>query len=250
MKVRGYEALLFDAVSKGPWVLRPLGGAGIHQIWHVLPTYHRPDAPTLLIAGGHHGDEQGGSLGILRYIQFINAFQDLPRANVSFLPILNPRAFNRGVRVVSKRVNCGFIHGRDELFEDGRILKYPGSNLRRYSEDGFLTLHECENSKEFYAYTFGHYPSACSVRDCGKKLFGVLPNKTPVHDDEGVGFAHNGLVHNLHDGSLEDWLFHEGARVSIATEVPIQGTDMEERVHGHTELIDAFISARIKYHEK
>jgi hypothetical protein len=253
-----YRKQLFTiAADKKLW-LRVLGEVGKHQIWLIRTRENVSHGmPRLLIVGGFHGEERGGPLAILKWLSMFD-INNL-RADVSFIPIVNPEGFDEGKRYNSKneKSNCGFCHPEsgDKPSKEGVILMRQMPMLKMLSKDGFMSLHEDVNSKEFYLYTFEHSDEPGKFtevmkdelkRHFDKALDGevVSADATNSAKDKKVT-AKDGVVFKLCDGSFEDWLFHEGVPRCIVTETP--GTDkLQDRVDAGVALINRFINISVE----
>lgn len=198
--------------------------------------------PNLLIAAGFHGDEPGGPWGILRFLEALH--QALNVCNVSFLPLVNPSGFRRRTRrnELDQDPNRGFCHapsGKAETSTEGQILLDHLPRLKQLAGDGFLSLHEDPELQQFYVYVMEHGSMArtlaLALTTTEERFFRPHPDG-PL---EG-GIAKGGAIFDLHDGSFEDMLFHEGIPAIACTETPGQA-DVNVRVEAHSDLIGAFI---------
>jgi len=201
------------------------------------------NGPNLLIAAGFHGEEPAGSWAVLHFLE--TAPQKLiSRANLSFLPVVNPTGFRSGKRenYWGEDPNRGFCHtnsGRPEPSREGLILIKHLPMLRSLAKDGFLSLHEDVEQSQFYIYTFENAnapgPFSETLRSEEAKFFSPYPDGIL----EG-GLVRNGIIFRHCDGSFEDLLFHEGIHRTACTETPGL-LDINKRVEVNVCIITAFV---------
>lgn len=212
----------------------------------LLFTRPRVDGPSLLIAAGVHGEEPGGVWGVLDYLESTPE-TEWDHINVAFLPLVSPTAFLRGKRfnIAGHSANANYIHARSnaKLSAEAKILKNRVNTLATLARDGFLTLHEDGDYLDtFYVYTFEHekdLPLAHYLREVGLRHFRAAPDD----DDPQYGKRRNAIIdqhRSHHDGTLEDLLFHAGARHTATTETPVN-FDIEYRARANSDLIRAFV---------
>ena len=105
----------------------------------------------VLIAGGFHGEEPAGPLGILHYIE------SHPSCSLSFLPLVNPTGFrvNRRYNLMGQNPNSGFCHdyGNSPSIERDMLLRHFNMIINA-SRDAFVSLHEDIDEDRFYVYSF------------------------------------------------------------------------------------------------
>ena len=199
--------------------------------------------PSVLIAAGFHGDEPGGCWGLLRFLE--DGLRDFVKsANISFLPLVNPTGFRKDRRTNdwNEDPNRGFCHSSSSQAQpsrEGALLVDHLSRLKPLAADGFLSLHEDLEFDRFYIYTFGTNsdpgPFSEALRSEESKVFEAYPDG-PL---EG-SVVRNGIIHNFHDGSFEDRLFHEGVKNTACTETP-GPSDISIRVEVNARLSYAFV---------
>ncbi len=256
-RITSYNRRLMAAASNKKLWLRNLGTVENHPIWFLTNQYgYRSKALRLLIVAGMHGEEIAGPLGLLKWLEGFDP-QLFRNVNLSFIPIINPVAYNLGKRYNHKneKSNCGFYDSHrsgDIPSEEGIVLLKNLSLLKACSQDGFLSLHEDIGSSKFYLYTFertdkpGRFTHA--MRDKLAEFFpDSLDNELVTVDamsNEGV-MVRDGIVYRLEDGSLEHWLFTEGTNRSVTTETP-GGFKLETRIEANVALIEKFIKISIE----
>lgn len=254
--------LLAVTAQKRLW-LTVLGKVEEHPIWLVRTSMvYNKKIPHILIAAGFHGEEKAGPLTIMRWLET----KQVPnKIDLSFLPVANPVGFDTGQRYnnTGLKSNAGFCHPEigDAPSAEGQILLANEGSLKRLSRDGFLSLHEDIKVKEYYCYSYEPYdqPSnfAKSIRDIEDRFFerygdgnGVITDGSSVlYPDRSI--VSEGLVHNLCDGSYEDFRMHQGCRHALATETPGL-LRISKRINANMAIVDKFIELTIKefYDEK
>lgn len=245
------KQLLHLAAENGFW-LRILGEVGNWPIWLIRTQGHpKRDTIKLLIAAGFHGEEKAGPWAIIEWMKNYDA-KLLKKFDISFLPVVNPTAFNRGARYNTwgEKSNCGFCHPelKDKPSEEGKILIENINFLLPLAKDGFLSLHEDITTKEYYAYTFEptKEPGAftCGLLSTLGEFFDKPLNGVGALADANAGngrpYVVNGLVYKLCDGSFEDWLFHKGVQKVAVTETPALHK-LQRRIDANVAIINKFI---------
>jgi predicted deacylase len=223
-------------------VSEELGKIGSYPLLLLTPK-QMVDGPNLMIAAGFHGEEPAGCWGILQYLGTL-ADDNLPRANISFLPLVNPTGFREGRRVNDwgENPNRGFCHtdsGVPEPTREGQILLDNLSRFRILAKDGFVSLHEDSDQKRFYIYTFEKGPRAGDFSEALRRAEAKLFEPCPDGEVEG-SIVQNGIVYCECDGSFEDLLFHEGVPRTACTETPAL-LDINQRIAGNVNIIRAFV---------
>jgi len=190
-----------------------------------------------LVAGGFHGNEPAGVLAILIYLE-----SERLDPNLSFLPLVNPTGMfiNTRNNVYKQDPNRGYCHKMGNLSKEGEILMNSSNKLVEASVDGFLSLHEDIDLKQFYLYSFekasepGDFSKSLALT--AGKLCPVLPNSNLYGDN-----VESGIILNECDGSFEDYLFHSGSVRTACTESP-GALALDVRIKANIALIKAFSS--------
>lgn len=204
---------------------------------------HEKGQPNILIMGGVHGEEPAGSWGILNVMLKLKLMKI--HVNLSFIPIMNPYGFSKGIRFNNelKSVNSGYFRtksGKPELTPEGKIFNKNFIRLSELSKNAFLSCHEDVEQNNFYIYEVHHdaKPSyVCrQLQEIGNKYFGQQPNGGVY-----VGNVLDGVVLNEKDGTIDDYLFTIGGiHRAITTELP--GTeDINKRVFVYEQIITKFV---------
>ena len=258
-----YLKRLLKVVSERRFWMTVLGRTGRQYIWLIRSGLNFvPDKPNLLIVGGFHGEEVAGPLAILKWLETTSSTY-LAKANLTFLPIVNPIGYNRGSRYARKgqKTNGGFcsnVEGcpkygsKDKLAVEGELLMENIDILLEAAKDGIISLHEDVTTDKFYIYSFSHLsrPGSFSkaMRDEEAKHFEAIANDVKINEpDDPEAFAIDGIVHNHHDGSFEDYFFHRGINHCLTTETPGFGVGVDARADVGVILINKFISlSRVK----
>ncbi len=249
MKTQTFYKKMFNIVAEKKLWLTILGTTQ-YPIWFIRNFDNDRHYPRLLIASGFHGEERAGPLAILQWLEIFdpNLYR---KVNLSFIPLVNPVGFNNGKRYNEKneKTNCGFCHQErgDRPSQEGIILLKNSQLLRGASKHGFLSLHEDIDSSKYYLYTFEREDQPTTwtlgLRDVLGSFF-----QEPLHEetvttdaqsDKGV-WVENGIVYKLCDGSCEDWLFHEGAIKTMASETPGK-FPLKQRIEANVAIMNKFI---------
>jgi succinylglutamate desuccinylase len=241
---------MFHIVGERKLWLTTLGRTGRQYIFLIRSRLEfDPKKPNLLIAAGFHGEEPAGPWAILKWLKTVED-KDLKKANLSFLPCVNPVGFNRGTRYarVGEKTNKGFMYPeiKEKPSVEAKILLDNIDMLKVLAKDGFLSLHEDVTTHNFYVYSYGNCSDfAKAMRDEESKYFDVIEEGTKVNDsrsNDPEAVISNGIVHNYHDGSFEDMLTSKKiATRAIVTETPGYGVALEKRVEANMALITKFI---------
>ena len=245
-KIKAYTRGLLRVANHRAFWLRVLGEVNNQQIWLIRTREsHIHKDPKVLIVAGFHGEEKAGPLGILKWLE--NSDRGIfKKIDLSFIPVVNPTGFNRGVRKNSwgEKTNCGFVHKTDKLSKEGRILNRNIKFLTELAKDGFLSLHEDEGEKNFYVYSYEDVdkPSeaAYALRNVEAKYFKKLQNGIKVNEEgDPEAAVEDGIIHKLCDGSLEDYFMHKGIRAFV-TETPGK-CRISRRIEATMAIINKFI---------
>lgn len=204
---------------------------------------HEKGQPNILIMGGVHGEETAGPWGILNVMMKLKLMK--VNVNISIIPIMNPYGFSKGIRFNGqlKSINSGYFRtksGKPELTEEGKIINKNFLRIVEMSKDGFLSCHEDVEEDHFFIYEIIHDAKpdffCTEIQKIGVKYFGKQPDG-PTYD----GNVKDGVVLNLKDGTIDDYLFTVGGiHRAITTETPGQD-DINKRVFVYEQLITKFI---------
>ena len=193
----------------------------------------------ILIAAGFHGEEPAGVLAINEFIGTNS------NVSASFLPLVNPTGFysNHRYNDYGQNPNNGWCHtesGIQELSYEGEMIQSNIGLIKSLAIDGFISLHEDCDETKFYLYTFEHSNEpgdfSNTLRNAELKHFDHLPDSILAGAQ-----VKNGIIFNEHDGSFEDYLFHEGIQKTACTETPGQ-LPIEKRVKANIDIIKTFIN--------
>jgi hypothetical protein len=126
------------------------------------------------------------------------------------------------------------------------------------AKNGYLSLHEDVKVKEYYIYTFerkpgtitramlkalgNHFPKALT----GQTTDGLTPEEVIKYNEIEVPVTDGWVNHKrLHDGSLEDFMFHANVPRVVVTETP--GTYiLKRRVAAGVEVINTYVDFGLK----
>jgi predicted deacylase len=225
----------------------------------LMLTMGRPGPRSKLVLAGIHGDEPAGVIGLLSFLFLLLERPGFRRQLGSFalVPMMSPSAFERQTRhnVHDEDVNRGFSvagvvadgNGQSEPSFEGRILSENLATLSHWAQHSVLALHEDRDANAFYLYDFNETrdPSmlALKLRDCGAKLFGVVPDSDSF---EGSAVREGIILNHMVHGALDE-LFFERFRVPVfVTETPGLRA-LEERAEASLRLLQVFFSAHHQY---
>jgi len=208
--------------------------------------------PKILIAAGFHGEEQAGPWGIIEFLR-TPSNKLMKKANVSFLPLINPTGFSKGRRENDwmEIPNTGYLHKKDfpgeKLSKEDKILMKNINLLVKIAKDGFVSLHEDSAMKKCYIYTFekSEKPEKFSsiLIKTNNKFFKICPN-TIISEGGMKQKVTEGIIFNCHDGSFEDKLFHKGVPRTACTETPGLA-NINKRIQANAAIIKSFIKFSI-----
>src|SRR6185503_2993050 len=92
-----------------PYDVETLGAVGGQDIVLLKPRDADASKPSILAAGGFHGEEPAGPWGIVEFLETA-AEATLKSVNYSFLPLVNPTGFIKAQRlnIYGENPNRGF----------------------------------------------------------------------------------------------------------------------------------------------
>jgi predicted deacylase len=209
----------------------------------LLPKKLSKKNKNLLITGGFHGDEPGGSWGIIEFLEKTDK-DFFKEVDLSIIPLVNPTGFKTGSlkNMHGENPNSGFKKGAGS--KEDNILRKNFKLLKKLAKDGFLTLHEDYDQKHFYIYSFEKNSTP------SKRSFELLHSLKKIYPIFGSGvidecIAKNGIIFNDHDTSLEATLSLSGVPFCICTETP-RGSGIDKRIKANSIIIQKFIESTIK----
>ncbi len=195
----------------------------------------------ILFAGGFHGNEKAGSLGILKFIEEVDE-DILKNINLSFLPLVNPSGFRLSTRYneLGENPNSGFNHDEQNVVSiEGSLLLKHIDLIKRVGSDCFISLHEDPEESRFYLYTFEnndvHGEFTRLLVNTERKFFISMPDGYIAED-----FCKDGVIFKAFDGSFEDFLFYSGVPFTSCTETPGM-LDLDLRVKANVEIIKSSV---------
>lgn len=233
-----YYSRMFESGLK----IEELGKIEDLSIFLVQNDYEK-GRPNILITGGVHGEESGGPWGILNVIMKLKLMKI--HVNISFIPIMNPFGFSKGIRFNAdlKSINSGYFRtksGKPEITEEGKILNKNFIRISELAKNGFLSCHEDVNEKHFFIYELINDAKPdffCQeLQEIGNRYFGKKPDGKTYQ-----GKTKDGVILNERDGTIDDYLFTIGnVHRSITIETPATD-DINKRVYVQEQLITKFI---------
>jgi hypothetical protein len=224
--------------------IEELGKASDFPIF-LVQNDHTIGQPNILIIAGIHGEESGGCWGLLNVLMKLKLIR--LSVNLSFIPIMNPFGFSKGIRYNEdlKTVNSGYFRtesGEQELTEEGKIFNRNFVRFVELSKNGFLSCQEDVESKEFYLYEIinGEKPDFVSQELLKIGTYYFSQKKDGFIYEDGWKIK-DGIVMNAKDGTIDDYLFSIGnVHRTITTKTPGL-TDINKRVHVNEQLITKFV---------
>lgn len=199
-----------------------LGRINVYSILHI----HPKEQAVLLVAGGVHGNEVGGSLGILRWLQR----RDAVKVPVAFLPLVNPTGAAVGTweNTNGQDPNRGFYSDREpEVSVEGVAFLNGLEYLIPW--EAFLTLHETPDTDGFFQVTFEDNPS--------KFTTAFLITVVRWFGLEGDFWEYEGKR-----DTFEEYLYRQGLHRAVCTEVSSRYA-LKDRVACACDLIDTAMEA-------
>ncbi|MEZ0224885.1 MAG: N-acetyl-L-ornithine deacetylase ArgE [Alphaproteobacteria bacterium] len=252
----------FDRVSKiRPYKMESLGQVGGRDIFLLSPVEPIEGKPNILTAGGFHGEEPGGPWGIIEFLETADE-ETLKSVNHSFLPLVNPTGFERGVRfnIHGENPNRGFVAEYIDAAEEedaewtnrgpsaeGKILLKHGAKLVELARDGFTSQHEDDGLNEGFIFINEQgpmpSPTATALLDTIQKHFPLIPDGGK-NELEGSPIK-DGMWVNGMDSSFETWMLQQGVPRTITTETPAL-EPARDRVDCNRGLVKAFAEVTVK----
>lgn len=236
---------IYSAASAKGYRILTIGRVDGIPIWILLPPFFDPSKPNLLILAGTHGEEPASCFSIMQVLE-TTPREVITQCNVSFIPIFNPSGIARGTRrnIFNENPNLGWIHPEEEDTEpisvEAKFLLRHLPLVNYLCKDGFLTMHEDVYEDKFFMYCYEEGKVASekthSISEAGQRHF---PADTEDYDPDSKAST-NGITFNQCDGSLDDFLYHEGSKYSICTETPGK-EDFDKRVACGVDIIETFI---------
>ena len=266
-----YKDLFQIAAEKRLWML-PLGQIEGETMWLVRSRENSDhDDPKMLIIAGFHGEEHAGPWAVLKWLKTCDS-SIFRKVDLSFIPIVNPIGFKKNVRysIPGEKNNQGFCHPEganackvgEKRSREGEILYNHIDMLLPLTKDGFLSLHEDKQSSGYYVYTFEKRQTAFTkgLKNTLGKYFskpldglttnGLTPDQREIYVGETDTEVKNGWVNHgkLHDGSIEDFLFHANVPRIAVTETPQNWGKyrLQRRVTANIAVIDKYIDFGVK----
>jgi predicted deacylase len=198
----------------------------------------------LVIASGVHGEEIAGPATIVQNLAEILQTARKDKIKLLIYPLVNAYGFEKKKRFNADGISCNsfWIHEKGVLARESKAVK---KDVSRYRSKYFLSMHEEGETekKGFYLYAFGNIEAA-------EQLVKMVSGENDVFADGFDGIygedqIRNGIIYDLHDGTFEDFMSHQGCRASICTETHLK-LPMEKRVAISLSLIKEMIKISAK----
>lgn len=192
--------------------------------------------PLLVLMAGCHGEEPAPVLALFQNYKIFKKRADALKISLNIYPLVNPWGFDRNIRCNRININCNKtkVHKKTEhvAIETKTLIK----DLQKLKPKIFVNLHEDdETKKEFYLYSFGQRKYEKPLVRVGGRHFPVLKDGEYYAPDTSIKVK-NGVDHNFHDGSIEDFMFHQGAKFSCCAETPSR-QPLQKRIKCNIDLI-------------
>lgn len=256
----------FDRINKiRPYKMESLGQVGGRDIFMLSPVTADDSKPSILTAGGFHGNEPAGPWGILEFLETADE-ETLKKVNHSFIPLVNPTGFERAERynIHGENPNRGFV---DEYITseeeddadwtnrgpsaEGKILLLHGDRLAKLAKHGFTSQHEDDGLNEGFIFIneTGQQPSktATAYLDTIVKYFPLIPDGGK-NELEGSPIK-DGMWVNGMDSSFETWMIQKGVPVTVTSETPSL-EPARARVDCNRDFVQAFADVTVAIHAK
>ena len=186
-----------------------IGVVDAHQIFKVV--INPEGKRTVAFVAGLHGDEPGGPMGVLKFIENKPYIPKTKR--VVIIPLANPTGFLLNTRKTKNGVDLNREFLKDELTGECEII---WNALKDEDLNMLHTIHEDTSLSTFYLYYTHDKKLANDIKDLAKKYFKLF-NGDEVNGDK----VQDGLVPLPHikKGTLEDRVLSFGIPY-ITTETP------------------------------
>lgn len=162
------------------------GEADGYPLYHLeLPSPH-PGAPAVLLDAGLHGEEPGGVLGLLAWLEE-RAERWLPRLALSAFPCLNPWGYERGQRSIAAGLDLN-RQFRDPSFPAVRMVR------ERLQGRRFALCIDCHEDCDFTGFYM--YENSAGPQRVGERIVEAVSALGPVAPADPTGEVPvvNGLV--------------------------------------------------------
>jgi len=261
--IRSFQRQMFKIAAEKHLWLTILGEIEDEPMWLIRSRENRDhNDPKFLILSGFHGEEKAGPYSILEWLTNCDPIL-FKKIDLSFIPIVNSIGFKKGCRysIPGEKNNQGFCHPEsgEKRSREGDILYNNIDLLLLLAKDGYLSLHEDVLVKEYYLYTFEKRRRAALTSGLlntlgkhfnkpldGTTTAGMTAEQISASHEVGVMVTKGWVNHRkLHDGSLEDFFYHENIPRIAVSETPGLFT-LKRRVNAGKEVIDKFIELSLR----
>jgi predicted deacylase len=199
-------------------------------------------APLLVIMAGCHGEEPASPLALFKYYKEIAHLAKKFRINLVIYPLVNPWGFDRNYRFNKDKISCNSYWEHSKGKKMAEEAKTIYKDLKKLKPVVFANLHEDDDiEKEFYIFSFCNKKFAECLVQIGKKYFPILQK-----GKYGRVKVKNGVVHNHHDGTAEDFMSHRGCKFSCCTETPSK-QPLKKRIKCYSKIIYELIKLANSY---
>lgn len=202
------------------------------------PIYHiiiNPNAKIdFCICAGVQAYEIAGPLTILHLLQTPQKYFNR-KIRYHIFPLINPTSFDLRQRFDDDNRDLNTITKQTLKSKNYREVQAFIRDIGKKYSDAFLSLHEDNDERRFYAYVFEK-----AIEPVYRKIINQIGKHNKILDQKliyGDKSQAEGLIINEHDRSFEDYLFtHKQAGISICTETPGK-LALNKRISMNTQVI-------------
>ncbi len=238
-----------------PYEIEMLGAVGGHDIVLLKPRDSDASKPSILAAGGFHGEEPAGPWGIVEFLETADE-QTLKSVNYSFLPLVNPTGFIKAQRfnIYGENPNRGFLAIPPDIHDEfdnirpsreGEVLIKHLPELLTLAKDGFVSQHEDWRMNDGFVFVNENAPMPSPFAQTF--LDTMAHHFKPLDSDGSNTGCKKGLWANDHDGSFESLLFAHGVPRISTFETPGRQPVLG-RIAAQRDLTQAFADYTARAH--
>jgi predicted deacylase len=206
-----------------------------------------PDAPSVYLSAGIHGDEPAGPEGVLAWAR--KHTRTLQHLSVTIFPCLNPWGLSRNIRTDQSgvdlnrqfhEVGVGYFRALHQLI-DGRHF------------DLAVALHEDYDGQGLYIYELDSAPTphAPQLLAAARHILPADPRRTI----DGRRFTKPGYLHRnvarrkLPDGPETIFLARRKAGICLTVETPSEFS-LDRRIRAHRVILQAAVELVLRQHQE
>lgn len=186
--------------------------AGKVTIFH--PNHPDPDAPSILIGTGWHGDEQGATLALMDFLDFEDSRFFSRHVNISYMPLVSVEGNSMGSRTNASGQDPNCVEPDDrtllthlEPSSEAQSLFDNMNLVLRLARNGYYTMHEDMRNRYNGAYIY----YAGDDQSLPFTLLNELEQWMEISDIEAIRENHK-------KGSFESFMHDKGIPEVVCTE--------------------------------